>query len=305
MSTWIRLLVLCLLVVPPATRAKELPVPAGQAGEVKEVVFKTTPQGELKIYLHFPKDWKASDKRPAAVFFFGGGWRSGNVKQFEPQATYLASRGMVTARADYRVKSRHQTTPDKCVEDCKSAVRWLRQHASQLGIDPERIAAGGGSAGGHTAAATATVSGLEGPGEDHNISSRPNLLLLFNPALDTTIAADRFASEAMARQCSPLHQLSKDAPPTIVFFGTNDRLLEGARAYQAKARKLGVEVQLYLARDQKHGFFNRGPWLSRTIYQMDLFLAQQGYLKGKPTLNPPREAQLVQATGDAKKDSKP
>jgi len=78
---------------------------------VERYIYKQTPQGELAMYVHFPKDWTANDKRPAIVFFFGGGWRTGKVEQFVPQAEYLASRGMVTARADYRVKTRHGTTP--------------------------------------------------------------------------------------------------------------------------------------------------------------------------------------------------
>ncbi|HEV3028839.1 MAG TPA: alpha/beta hydrolase, partial [Planctomycetota bacterium] len=124
-----------------------------------EQVYKKTEQGDLKISISFPEDWKASDRRPVIVFFFGGGWTQGTVQQFAPQAAYLAKRGMVAARADYRVKSRHQVTPDKCVEDAKSAVRWLRKNAATLGIDPEKVVAAGGSAGGHLAACTATVLG--------------------------------------------------------------------------------------------------------------------------------------------------
>src|SRR5689334_14234480 len=86
-----------------------------------EQIYKKTEQADLSISISFPEDWKAGDKRPAIVFFFGGGWTQGSVQQFAPQSTYLAKRGMVAARADYRVKSRHQVTPDKCVEDAKSA----------------------------------------------------------------------------------------------------------------------------------------------------------------------------------------
>jgi hypothetical protein len=89
------------------------------------------------MHVHFPADWKKDDKRPAIVFFFGGGWTSGTVKQFEPQAAYLASRGLVAARADYRVKSRHEVTPDACVEDARSAVRWLRQNAEKYRLFEE------------------------------------------------------------------------------------------------------------------------------------------------------------------------
>ena len=123
--------------------------------EPKSFTYKKTKQADLEIVVHFPPGWKETDKRPGIVFFFGGGWTNGTIKAFEPQAIYLASRGMVAACADYRIKSKHGVTPKECVEDAKSAVRWLRQNAAKLGIDPNRIAASGGSAGGHLAACTA------------------------------------------------------------------------------------------------------------------------------------------------------
>ncbi len=261
-----------------------------QAGEpaktsMKTYVFKTTPQGKLEIDVHFPPDWKAEDKRPAIVFFFGGGWKGGSRKQFTPQAEYLAKRGMVAARADYRIKGKHGTLPDKCVQDCKSAVRWLRQNAEMLGIDPNRIAAGGGSAGGHTAAATFTTKGLEPEGEDHTISSQPNLLVLYNPALNTSKLAERIGSEEMAKRISPNDNLTKDVPPAIILFGTNDRLLAHAEEYLTKAKKLGLKAELHIAPGQKHGFFNRSPWLEVTLERVDRFLSKYGYLEGPPTLD--------------------
>ena len=132
----------------------------------KSFIYKKTKQADLEIVVHYPPGWKETDKRPGIVFFFGGGWTNGTIKQFEPQATYLASRGMVAARADYRIKSEHGVTPKECVEDAKSAVRWMRQNAAKLGIDPDRIVAAGGSAGGHIAACTALAPGLEAEGED-------------------------------------------------------------------------------------------------------------------------------------------
>src|SRR5271154_4926014 len=89
---------------------------------VKNFTYKKTKQGDLAINVKFPPEWKNEDKRPGLVFFFGGGWQAGDAKQFEAQSTYFASRGMVVARADYRVKSRHNVTPDVCVEDGKSAI---------------------------------------------------------------------------------------------------------------------------------------------------------------------------------------
>src|SRR5438034_8077476 len=97
--------------------------------DAQAFVFKKTPQGELSLFVHHPADWKSEDKRPAIVFFFGGGWTNGKITQFEPQAKHFASRGLVTVRADYRIKSRHGVDPDVCVEDAKSAIRWVRQNA--------------------------------------------------------------------------------------------------------------------------------------------------------------------------------
>src|ERR1035438_1861118 len=145
---------------------------------VKTFTFKKTKQADLAIHVHFPPDWKKEDKWPAIVFWFGGAFRFGSVNQFEKQAAYLASRGMVAARADYRVKDRHGVEPDACVEDGKSALRWLRQNAAMLGLDPDRIVASGGSAGGYIAACTA-CPGLEPEGEDLKISSKPNAMILF------------------------------------------------------------------------------------------------------------------------------
>jgi acetyl esterase/lipase len=265
---------------------------AGAAGQVKTFIYKKTPQGELAIHVHFPKSWKAGSKQPAIVFFFGGGWRGGRVTQFQPQAEYLAKRGMVAARADYRVLSRHKTTADKCVEDCKSAVRWMRQHAKQLGVDPQRIVASGGSAGGHTAAATATAKGFEAEGEDHGISSKPNLLVLFNPALNTARFADRFGSAELAKKASPVHTVAKDTPPSIIFFGTNDALLKSAMEYTEAARKVGVKSAVWTAEGQRHGFFNRSPWRESTLALTDKFLTAHGYLSGPPQIKTPKNATM-------------
>jgi len=126
--------------------------PALDQDNIKTFTYTKTKQADLEIIVHFPPGWKETDKRPGIVFFFGGGWENGTIKAFEPQAQYLASRGMVAARADYRVKSRHGVTPKECVEDARNAMRWFRQNAGKLGVDPDRIVASGGSAGGHIAA---------------------------------------------------------------------------------------------------------------------------------------------------------
>ncbi|HYW79663.1 MAG TPA: carboxylesterase family protein, partial [Thermoguttaceae bacterium] len=86
-------------------------------GDAKVEVYKRIGDVALNIYIYTPKDHKPSDNRPAIVFFFGGGWVGGTPSQFRPHAEYLASRGMVAMAADYRVSSRHKTSPFECVED--------------------------------------------------------------------------------------------------------------------------------------------------------------------------------------------
>ena len=250
------------------------------------VIYKQTPQGDLKMFFHYPEDWKAGDQRPAIVFYFGGGWRSGTVEQFRYQAEYLASRGMVTARADYRVLSRHETGPDKCVEDGKSAVRWIRQNAEMLGVDPDKIVSSGGSAGGHVAACTYTVDGLDYENEDLSISSKPNLLVLYNPVMSTLSErhTERIGSEEMALQISPNDNLDAETPPMILYFGSDDGLIEPAYRTAELSDSLKLDFSLWIADGPGHGFFNRSPWLESTTYLTDKFLAKKGYLKGEPTV---------------------
>jgi acetyl esterase/lipase len=250
-----------------------------------EQVFKKTPQGELTMHLYLPADSRPSDKRAVIVFFFGGGWKNGSSVQFRPQAEYFAGRGMVAACADYRIASTHKTTPDKCVEDAKSAVRWLRAHAGEYGIDPDRLVASGGSSGGHLAAAVALVPGFESPDDPPSVSCKPNALVLFNPALDLGKGmAFEVAGKNIGPQISPMAFLGKDCPPAIIFFGTDDRLLESAREFVAKSKELGNRVELLTAAGQPHGFFNRDPWCQATAGQADRFLGSLGYLAGKPTV---------------------
>ena len=256
----------------------------------EERLYKTTPQGELKLHFSFPLDWKPTDKRPAIVCFFGGGWKNGSYTQFVPLCDYLASRGMVAASADYRIESIHHTTPDKCVEDAKSAMRYLRGHAAELGIDPNRIVASGGSAGGHLAACTAVIDGFNAESDDKTISALPNAMVLFNPALNIDELLPETADaekKARAIAITPNHFIRAGTPPAILFFGTADKLIAGATQYLAKASPLGLRAELWTAPDQAHGFFNRAPWTQVTAKKADEFLVSLGYLKGDPTVKVP------------------
>lgn len=264
-----------------------------------EHIYKTVGETELKLWVYAPEGHLATDSKPAIVFFFGGGWTSGSPEQFEPQCRYLASRGMVAITADYRVASRHKVKAVDCVRDAKSAVRWIRAHASELGVDPERIAAGGGSAGGHIAACTATIDEFDEAKEDAKVSSVPNALVLFNPAVSLgakDLQSDEVRSMNLSQRMgvdpqrlSPAHHVDADLPPTLILIGTKDFLIDGNRQFAEKAQQAGNRCELDLYEGRTHGFFNYGRQKGNedfvaTLESSDRFLTSLGWLAGEPNV---------------------
>lgn len=260
----------------------------------KEFTYKQIDTITLKLFVKNPDNFNSEKQYPTIIFFFGGGWNSGDVNQFKPHADYLASRGMITVLADYRVSTRHQTTPFDAVADAKSAIRFLRQNARELNIDKEKIAASGGSAGGHLAAAAATVPGLNDPKDDLKVSAKPNALVLFNPVFDngpTGYGFERIGERYT--EISPMHNIGGKTPPTIVFLGTKDHLIpvETAKLYKQKMELAGNRCDVFFYEDRGHGFFNyrnvsenENRFFTETLLQTDLFLESIGYLRGKPTI---------------------
>ncbi|MEX0332425.1 MAG: alpha/beta hydrolase [Puniceicoccaceae bacterium] len=255
----------------------------------KVVVYKSIDGKDLNLHIFNPKNHSDSDQRPAIVFFFGGGWKAGSPSQFYPHCDYLASRGMVVMAAEYRVESRDGTTPQECVKDGKSAMRWVRANAAGLGIDPERILAGGGSAGGHVAAATALIDDFNEDGEDLSISPRPVALVLFNPVYDN--GPDGYGYDRVKdywESISPMHHIDAETPPAIVFFGTKDKLVpvETAINFKRLMEGFGVRSDLHLYEGQGHAFFNFRDLANfvKTVHEMDRFLVSLGYLPEETTL---------------------
>ena len=264
-------------VLPPGTQgAPRRPNSrfTGDPPPTKKIVYKKVGERELSLHVFEPAGQEPTAKRPAIVFFHGGAWAIGDPNQFYYQCDYLAKRGMWAASAEYRL-----TAPGAGVKiadivlDAKDAVRYVRSHAEELGIDPDRIAAAGGSAGGHLAAATAVVPEENPPG---TVSGKANLLVLFNPALFYPSAGKTVT----------LEQFTKDTPPAILFYGTKDDMLQYGTDCLAQSRRLGFSLLLFTAKDAGHSFFNDQPWRDRTLYEADRFLAQHGYLQGPPTVEP-------------------
>ncbi|WDE96296.1 alpha/beta hydrolase fold domain-containing protein [Lentisphaera profundi] len=245
----------------------------------------------LQLHFFLPPGFKKNDgqKRPAIVFFFGGGWSGGSPKQFFAFADHLAKQGMVAISAQYRTKKSHKVNPSSCVKDGNSAIRWVRENAAVYGIDPNKIAAGGGSAGGHVAAATATTTKFEEESEKLSISSQPNLLVLFNPVVDNSEKGYGYSRvKDYWQDFSPLHNIHKETPASIFFLGSNDSLIpvSVAKDWDAKIKAQGKDSEYHISEGQKHGFFNYkakekdgGKTYQEIITKMDAFLKKNGYLK--------------------------
>lgn len=275
----------------PAVLVARAAAPVGEP-----FVYKRVAGRELKLYITKPGDWKATDQRPAIVFYHGGGWVGGAPGQFTEHAKYLTSRGMVCAQVEYRLLDKQGKEPPlTCVQDAKSAMRWVRGHARELGIDPRRIASSGGSAGGHLAAFVGMVAGSDDPQDDKSVSPKSNAMILFNPVFDngpedgwgTARVGERY------REFSPAQNISGDDPPAIVFLGTQDKLIPVTvvERFKAGMEKSGVRCEARFYEGQGHGFFNVGKggrkYYYETMREADKFLASLGWLKGPPTLQEP------------------
>jgi len=264
-----------------------------QLPDAQEKVYKRIGEIELKLYLFRPRDHSNTERRPAIVFFFGGGWQRGSPAQFEPQCKYLTDLGMVAITADYRVASRHGIQADSCVADAKSAIRWLRKNSESLGIDASRIVASGGSAGGHLALSTALLPGFEEPGEDQSISSVPNALVLFNPGVMLAPVEGKEWSRLEelqerlgtdAESISPIHHVKEGLPPTIIFHGKADQIVPywTVELFTVKMKQAGNVCTLLGYEGKGHGFFNYragdGEAFTSTMKSTEEFLRHLGYV---------------------------
>lgn len=268
-----------------------IPLYAQPSYDFELIDFKTIGNDTLRLHVFEPPQNDTGSLRPAIVFFFGGGWVGGHPKQFYPHADYFASRGMVAIAAEYRIKNKHDTTPFESVADGKSAIRWVRANAERLNIDPEKIVAAGGSAGGHVAACTGVIEGREDGADDLSISSKPVAMILFNPVLDLQPEKwhDRFKG-LDPMPLSPIHQVEAEHPPTLIFHGTTDDTVPivDAQRFCTAMTNTGSSCRLMSFENMGHGFFNLGrhgnkPFVA-TVLAADQFMIELGILDGTPTI---------------------
>jgi acetyl esterase/lipase len=254
----------------------------------KLINYKIVDNSKLKMRIYYPPNWKSGgQKLPAVVFFFGGGWVGGSIGHLSRQAKHLAQRGMIAICPQYRTRKSHKVTPDKCLEDAKSAMRYVYSNADKLGIDKTRIAAGGGSAGGHLAAATAFCKGFNAPDDDLKINCQPVALVLFNPVIDNSEKGYGYSRvDKFWKDFSPLHNIGKNTMPVLFMIGDKDTLipLATAKAFKEKIDSNGGRCELIIYPKSGHGFFNyskkgkKNKYYSKTINDMDKFMVDLGFI---------------------------
>lgn len=262
------------------------PLLAPQPGSIEgagSYIYKSIGGIDLRLHVF----GSGSEKQPVLVFFFGGGWKWGRVTDFREQAGYFAARGMKSVLVEYRTDCRQKVSVVDEVEDAKSAIRWVRSHADELGIDSSRVAVSGASSGGHLALGAASFDRLDNPDEDPGISSRPDLLLLFYPCVDLTLEIEmEYSSEVIGNhgyEMSPLFHIPRDLPPVIIFQGTVDPLYASVRKFCEDAGNLGNQCKFVEYAGAQHGFLNQRSdeevaWVIDTIKGMESFLSEATYL---------------------------
>ncbi|GIN72699.1 hypothetical protein J14TS2_31740 [Bacillus sp. J14TS2] len=180
---------------------------------VIEKTFKSIGTRDVKLYIFESSEAK---KKQAAILFFIGGSFAKNPQSpavFQQQANYFASLGMVAICVDYRARHDAGFTPKQAIADAKSSVRWVRQHADELGVDSEKIVMCGASAGGYVCVSSIMFDHVDDDPVYHqrNCNHIPNALIIFGAGMDGVDIMQRRYPEILdqAIEISPFHNIKR------------------------------------------------------------------------------------------------
>lgn len=280
-------LIACLAKV--ATAADTLPVELKTDVEYGKV-------GDEALLLDLVTPPKSDTPRPGLIFIHGGGWAGGRKEDFTAFAKDFATAGYVAVSVNYRLAPKHPCPAQ--IEDCKCAVRWMRAHADELGLDPERIGAIGGSAGGHLALMLGVMDegdGLEGEGGWPDQSSKVQAVVNYvgptdlmgtlppisRGILKNFLGGTREEKRELAIQASPVTYVSAGDAPCLSFMGTKDPLVphEQGVLLANKLTEAGVPGRVEFILGAGHGF--EPEEMRRTIEAAKEFLAEELELGGE------------------------
>jgi acetyl esterase/lipase len=246
------------------------------------IPYKTVGGFSLDAHIFFPGKHD-KQHRPAIVLFHGGSWSQGKPEWVFGSAKRYASKGLVAIAIEYRLYDRHGSTPRECISDAKSALRWVRKNAVQLGVDPNKIIASGFSAGGHLVACAAMLGILDDADEDTTISTVPNATIFssscFDPTLDPWFVKE-VEQQYEPREVSPNHNVRSGLPPSLVIHGTEDRMcpFRTAEEFAERMRNAGNRCELHRLQGATHFYFFEKKYRDEAIQSEEKFLASLGFL---------------------------
>lgn len=295
------------LVLITAPAFAQRPAPASGPTVPKGVRFEkdieyANPDGQ-HLQLNLARPEKVEGLRPAVLCIHGGGFRAGARQSYDALCIQLASRGYVAATVTYRLAPKYQFPA--AVYDVKAAIRWLRSHASDYQVDPDRIGVTGSSAGGHLAqflGVTSDVEDFEGT-DDPGVSSKVACVVNFYGPSDFTKSYGKSVDAAevlplflggnleQARHrhivASPLSWVTPNAAPTLCIHGTKDPYVahEQATWMIDRLKSVDVEAQLLSLEGAGHGF--KGEDAKRADSGMLMFFDQHLKAKANPTAETP------------------
>jgi acetyl esterase/lipase len=227
-------------------------------------IYKKVDGYELRVDMFYSTGAKREVNNPAIAFFHGGGWVYGDPSQFHGACKRYALKGFVAFSFQYRLSVNEDGTyphPDitliESVKDARSAIRWLRENAELLRIDPEKIVVGGQSAGGHLTMATALFDTINENNDNMSISPVPNAMLLYSSAYSSMEPwIDMIMDEKRDQiwSVSPHHNLRKGLPPTLAFHGKKDCVVGyfSVISFEEKMHELGNPFELVTLEDRFH-----------------------------------------------------
>lgn len=247
------------------------------------LVYKEVDHRRLELHLFAAHGAGPGQKRPCFVAIHGGGWWRGEPRRFYPFAAHFAALGMVGVSVQYRLITKDgRVTVADCVEDVRSAVRYLKAHADEVGIDPGRIVVSGGSAGGHLAVSTALFGDVNAANDDLSIDPCPAGLILYFPVIDTSEEGYGWATIGAGwERLSPLHRVRPGLPPTLVLHGTGDTVtpFKGVADFARAMKKAGNRCDLIVKEGGEHGFlmFDRGLF-DQAMADSEAFVRSLGFI---------------------------
>ena len=264
MKTWAKWagLTVMLMLCAALVLARQVPRPPDSVVLEEDVPYRQVDGETLKLDVARPK--AGDGPFPCVVFIHGGGWRAGDKHDFRAGIFGVATQGVVGVSVQYRFAPRHPFPAQ--LDDVKAAVRYVRDHAKELKVDPDRIAALGGSAGAHLALMLATTSD-EDP-RDATSAAVKAAVSLAGPVdltrrypdasrymLEDFLGQDHKADRAVQEKASPLFHLNAGDAPVLLIHGTKDELVpyDQIPTFAVACKNAGVEAEVFTIEGGGHG----------------------------------------------------